>query len=217
MKVLCLSPHTDDAEVGCGATIAKHVLAGDEVYVISFSACEASLPEKWKNPNRLSLEHAESMEELGVDNWVILNFDVRMFEVNIAKIRDIIYQVVRKCYKPDIIYTPWSGSLHQDHEVISRCTEQVCRHENFTVLGYYVCDDGIGFAPRYYEKFDDGKPQGMPEPVKRKLAALDCYKTQQERRPWWSDEIWIATMRYWSPCTEAIWTEAFEVIRSVSK
>ena len=37
-KALILSPHTDDAELGCGGTIAKMIEEGWKVHVIYFSA-----------------------------------------------------------------------------------------------------------------------------------------------------------------------------------
>ena len=44
MKVLILSPHTDDAELGCGASIVKMVEEGAEILWIVFSIAEDSLP-----------------------------------------------------------------------------------------------------------------------------------------------------------------------------
>jgi len=44
MKVLILSPHTDDAELGCGASIARMVEEGAEILWIVFSIAEDSLP-----------------------------------------------------------------------------------------------------------------------------------------------------------------------------
>ena len=41
--ILLLSPHTDDAELGCGATISKLVRQGKTVYYAAFSACEQSV------------------------------------------------------------------------------------------------------------------------------------------------------------------------------
>lgn len=50
-KVLVLAPHTDDAELGCGGSIAKFVEEGREVHVVSFSIAEDSLlPASRKMP-----------------------------------------------------------------------------------------------------------------------------------------------------------------------
>lgn len=207
MKVLVLSPHTDDAEVGCGATMAKHVVNGDAVRCLTFSSCEESLPDEMKDPNQLLIEHSEAMKVLGVHDWRVTDFSVRMFRKYEETIRQIIYDMIHS-YSPDIVYTPWLGSLHQDHEVIARCTEQVCRHKDITVLGYYVCDDGIGFAPRYFE----GLARNL---VDKKLEALFCYASQGKLRRWWTEDTFKSYLTYWSPSTSHTWTEAFEIIRMV--
>lgn len=210
MKVLVLSPHTDDAELGCGATLAKHLMAGDEVKLVTFSNCGKSLPENMRSPNRLGLEQEKAAETLGITDWIILGYEVRTFEQNINSIRDVIYRLVRKCYKPDIIYTPWRGSLHQDHYTIAICTEQVTRHNTITVLGYYVPDDGIGFAPRYFEPLEEIH-------ISKKVDALMCYKSQVMFRKWWREPSFRATVLYWAPVTAHNYTEAFEVIKTIGK
>jgi LmbE family N-acetylglucosaminyl deacetylase len=220
MRVLVLSPHTDDAELGCGATVAKHVLNGDIVKWVTFSPCRESLPEEWREPNKLCWEQDDAMFALDIDDWIILDYPVRYFRECEGEIRHLIWRLVSECFRPDIIYTPWRGSLHQDHEVVSRCTEQVTRHRNIRVLGYYVCDDGIGFAPRYFEELDDENMKElrmMPNPVMAKLAALECYQSQRELRTWWNQGVFRATLKYWAPCTTAKYAEAFEIIREVSK
>ena len=42
-RVLTLSPHTDDGELGCGGTIARFIDEGKEVYYIVVSTCEKSV------------------------------------------------------------------------------------------------------------------------------------------------------------------------------
>ena len=39
-KVLVVAPHTDDAEFGCGGTIARMIDEGLDVHIAAFSACE---------------------------------------------------------------------------------------------------------------------------------------------------------------------------------
>ena len=46
-RILILSPHTDDAELGCGATIAKFVSQGLDVFWVCFSTAEDSLPKSF--------------------------------------------------------------------------------------------------------------------------------------------------------------------------
>jgi LmbE family N-acetylglucosaminyl deacetylase len=217
MKILVLSPHTDDAELGCGATVAKHIDDGDDVIWVTFSSCQESLPEHMA-PNTLIWECDDAMFALDVNDFYILNYPVRKFELMINELRELVWRMVNVCFKPDIIYTPWLGSLHQDHAVIAKITEQVTRHRKINVYGYYVSDDGVGFAPRHFVMLDDEgfrKHRMYPAAPVRKLAALECYQSQRQLRRWWNQGTFEATLKYWSAGTTSKYTEAFEVIRSV--
>ena len=43
-RILVLAPHTDDAELGCGASIVRMLENDREVYIAAFSTAEESLP-----------------------------------------------------------------------------------------------------------------------------------------------------------------------------
>lgn len=222
MRVLVLSPHTDDAELGCGATIAKHIQDGDKVKMITFSSCGHSLPAKWKEPqyegyvNILRKEHEMAMISLDVDDWQIIEFPVRRFRRHEDRLRDIIYLLVNKSFRPNIVYTIWSGAEHQDHQAIYELTHQVIRKKSIKVYGYFVPDDGVGFAPKKFVEFY-GTTKWYPYPIERKFAALNHYQSQRELRHWWNMGTFLAGVNYWAACTSAHYAEAFEVIREVSK
>ena len=69
-KALILSPHTDDAELGCGGTIAKMIEEGWKVHVIYFSA----VGERYPN---LVEEAANSGKILGITHEVLKFLDGR--------------------------------------------------------------------------------------------------------------------------------------------
>lgn len=210
MKVLVLNPHIDDAEFACGATIAKHTARGDEVMFVTFSSCAESLPEEWRNPNKLIDEHELAMYCLGVGSWYVLRYPVRKLDIYAPIIRNIIYNLVNRCFIPDLIYTPWSGSVHQDHAAISRFTMQVCGRKDIDVLGYYISGDGVGFAPNHFERLDYID-------VEAKMTALGCYASQAKLRGWWGEDMLRSTVRFWACHTTSECVEAFEVLKRVSK
>ena len=70
-KALVLSPHTDDAELGCGGTIAKLIEEGWAVDVIYFSAVKTRFPQ-------LVSEAENSAKVLGM-SYEILDFNTRYF------------------------------------------------------------------------------------------------------------------------------------------
>ena len=43
-RILVLAPHTDDGEFGCGASIARFIAEGADVYYAAFSLAEESVP-----------------------------------------------------------------------------------------------------------------------------------------------------------------------------
>ena len=58
-KVLILSPHTDDGELGAGGTIAKFAEQGSELTYFAFSAPRAQLKNECK----------QSLRALGITDY----------------------------------------------------------------------------------------------------------------------------------------------------
>src|SRR5438270_2849864 len=79
-KALVLAPHTDDAEFGCGGTMARLVEAGTDVRYVAFSIATKSLPPGFP-PNTLAREVREATTEIGIpaDNLTVYDFEVRTF------------------------------------------------------------------------------------------------------------------------------------------
>ena len=46
--VLVLAPHTDDGELGCGATISKLAGLGYKINYVAFCSCDESLPRNFE-------------------------------------------------------------------------------------------------------------------------------------------------------------------------
>ena len=62
-NVLIISPHTDDAELGCSSTLFKLHKKGYNLHYIAFSSCEDSVPKKF-DKNILRNEVAKSTKFL---------------------------------------------------------------------------------------------------------------------------------------------------------
>src|SRR5262245_23534114 len=79
-KVLILSPHTDDGELGCGGAICKLIETGCRVYYIAFSICEDSIPEGFEREALLGeLLSATSILGLRREDIFVLRHRVRRF------------------------------------------------------------------------------------------------------------------------------------------
>jgi Uncharacterized proteins, LmbE homologs len=77
MKVLILSPHTDDAELACGGSIIKFLQEGHELLWVVFSVAEESLP-KFLPKDTLKKEFLEITKHLKLNEkitlYIILKF-----------------------------------------------------------------------------------------------------------------------------------------------
>ena len=75
--ILVLSPHTDDAELGCGATIARLTEQKNDVFIAIFSDAKDSVPSSWP-PHTLRRECKAALPKLGVSPQRIQFFDYRV-------------------------------------------------------------------------------------------------------------------------------------------
>jgi len=132
MNVLCLSPHTDDAELGAGGTIARMIQDGHRVKVVAFSLCAAEAQNGHVELAPES-EFYNSMAVLGVSDFTMLGYSVRtlpMFR------QDILEQLLnlRDAFLPDMVLMPSLQDCHQDHVTVAK--EGLRAFRGCTMLGY---------------------------------------------------------------------------------
>ena len=202
-KILVLSPHTDDGELGCGAAINKFLEQGSEVYYIAFSICEESVPEGFPE-NILDIEVREATKRLGIKpkNLIVKNYRVRKFPQFRQEILEDLVQL-KKDINPDLVFMPSSFDIHQDHATVFQ--EGRRAFKNSTLLGYEFMWNNFSFSSTC-------SIQVSEENIKTKIAALEAYKSQAFR--FYKGESMVrgmANFRGLQVSTE--FAEAFEVIR----
>lgn len=168
-KILVLAPHTDDGEFGCGGLMSKAIKEGAEVLCIAFSDCKESVP-KGLEKDILRKEFAESMTSYGISGNV-LNYKVRMFP---DQRQDILQEMVdiNKAFSPDLVLTPCSMDIHQDHQVIH--SESLRAFKQSTIWGYEL--------PWNCFSLPSDVVVGLSESdIDQKIRAIQCYKSQSER------------------------------------
>jgi LmbE family N-acetylglucosaminyl deacetylase len=204
MKVLVLGPHTDDAEFGCGATMAKYLEQGAEVFVHVFSACEQSVPAPFPT-DALVKECRASMNLLGIpsSHVIIEKFPVRKFGEHR---QDILEKMVktRKELAPDLVFAPSLNDTHQDHQVIAQETFRAFK--SASVYGYEMPWNMITFSNTTFSALEERH-------LDLKIRCLKCYETQTFR-DYASPEMVrsLATVRGVQGCRKL--AEAFETYRS---
>lgn len=199
MQILALSPHTDDAELGAGGSIARWLEEGHTVDVVAFSTGN---PRTGSNKT----EFSESMHALGVSAHLLYNYETRRYNESRQDILDQLI-VLRNVENYDLVLIPSTASVHQDHEVIAG--EAVRAFRESSILGYELPWSSVtGFDGRHYVKLN-------AEHVAAKIHAMQRYESQRFRGYTSPDVISsLATIRGAQIKTD--FAECFEVVRWVA-
>jgi len=172
-KMLIISPHTDDGELGCGGSIAKFIEEGNDIYYVAFSTAEESLPE-YLPKNTLEVEVKQATKILGIpsNNLIIYKYKVR--KLNYVR-QEILEELVRirKEINPDIVFIPSLNDLHQDHQTVAMEALRAFKN-SASILGYELPWNHIKFSSVFFISLEE-------KHVEKKVEALQAYKSQTHR------------------------------------
>jgi LmbE family N-acetylglucosaminyl deacetylase len=201
-RILVLAPHTDDGELGAGATIAKFREQGREVCYVAFSACETVQVEP---PfDRLRGECLDATSRLGIapENVRILDFEVRHFLRDRQGILDAMV-TVNKEFRPDLVLGPSPDDVHQDHSVVA--TEMWRAFKRTSMLGYELPWNTTKFETSCFVEV-------QRRHVDAKIDAIAAYASQAHR-PYADPEVTASLLRVRGVAAGLEYAEAFTVSR----
>ena len=204
MKVVCLSPHTDDIELGCGGTISRLIEEGHDIYPVVFSICNTSLPEGFPL-GTLKIECTKSLTSLGIPekNITYFDYEVRIFNYHRQDILEKLV-VLNRSIKPDMVFIPSVDDYHQDHKTIAE--EGIrCFKNNCSILSYELIWNNTSFKNQLYYELTEAQ-------IEAKYIALSHYETQRGRR-YVSHDFITSLAKVRGIQNGVNLAEAFEVVR----
>jgi N-acetylglucosamine malate deacetylase 1 len=136
LDILVLAAHPDDAELGCGGTIAKHISLGRKVGVVDLTRGE--LGTRGSAETR-KLEAAEAAKILGLSVRENLGLADGFFQ-NTKDDQLKIIEAVRK-FQPDIVLANATYDRHPDHGRASTLIYDSCFMAGLAKLE--TCMDGV--------------------------------------------------------------------------
>ena len=129
-NVLIISPHPDDAELGMGGTIQKHVEAGDNVDVIllctaNFRNVEGESVEQQQGDH--SIDNAFTAKEiLDYNKLHLCELSDETLDDQISKILDQVEPITNaQCI--DTLYVTHFGDNNQDHRAAYQAAQIIAR------------------------------------------------------------------------------------------
>ena len=207
-RVLVLAPHTDDAELGAGGTIARFTEEGVSVKVVAFSTCVESLPADWPK-DTLKQEMMRALPQLGVpaENITTLGFPVRRLNEHRQDVLEELVRI-RRDYDPDLVFLPSGNDIHQDHQVLHQ--EGMRAFKMNTLFAYELPWNQITFHSEVFITLEE-------KHVQKKIAALKCYDSQMEKyRPYFEEDFIRSWARVRGVQVNAGFAEVFEGLRIIT-
>lgn len=181
LNVLLLGAHSDDIEIGCGATVLRLIRENPDLQItwIVFSA----LGER-------GLEARKSAEEFlkGVHYRRITVHEFRdgYLPHRGTEIKDIFEQLKQEV-TPDLIFTHYHQDLHQDHRLLCELTWNTWR--NHFILEYEIPKyDGDLGSPNFFVHLDK-------ELCNTKIKAIIRFFQTQGNKHWFTTETFNAILR----------------------
>ncbi len=192
-RVLVVASHPDDEVLGCGGTIAKHIIDRDKVFVVILGEGITSRDEERDAEKRkremetLRKQIHKAGKILNVSDIYTYDYPDNRFDT--VALLDIIKTIekVKEEVKPDIIYTHHYGDLNIDHRITFDAVMTAARPvQGESVKEIYSFE--IPSSTEWY--FSSPKNCFMPnvfidisETIEKKLQALKEYKSEVRQFP----------------------------------
>lgn len=197
MSVLCLGAHSDDIEIGAGATLLGMQGRGlrlDVHWCVLSGAGERELEARASASDFLSKAESVVIE--------IMAFRDSFFPEQGDAIKSW-FTTLRKRVDPELIFTHRRGDAHQDHRQVCRLTWNTFR--DHCILEYEIPKwDGDMGQPNFYV------PISACE-MKRKVDLLIAHFGSQRSKQWFDAETFLglARLRGMECCAPERYAEAF--------
>jgi LmbE family N-acetylglucosaminyl deacetylase len=181
LAVLCLGAHSDDIEIGAGATLLQWIAAGAKLDVLWCVLSAAA--EREKEARNSATDFLKGAANVRVE---VLPFRDGFFPTEGEKIKAW-FEALKARFQPDLILTHRRDDAHQDHREVCRHTWNTFRDQ--LVLEYEIPKwDGDLGQPNLYIPITS-------ENLERKIELLMTHFGSQRSKDWFDPETFRALAR----------------------
>jgi LmbE family N-acetylglucosaminyl deacetylase len=180
-RVLVLGAHSDDIEIGCGATILALTRAQPELEITwVVLGAEGEREREARDSAKTFLASAVRSEV------TIYGFRNSYFPYVGEKVKDV-FEELKAQPDPDVIFTHTRHDLHQDHRIVCELTWNTWR--DHLILEYEVPKyDGDLGAPNVFVPVSE-------ELAREKAELISSLFASQRDRHWFDEDVFLGLMR----------------------
>jgi LmbE family N-acetylglucosaminyl deacetylase len=217
VRVLAIGAHPDDVELAAGATLARHVLGGDDVVILTLTsgvmargdAVEADVVE-------LRSHAMDAAQVIGADLRMLNYPDQRLDTVDRLTLTKAVEGVI-ETMRPDAVYTHSAADRNLDHRITHDVVLTACRPlPGFSVRAVYAFEvpsssewGGRAFAPTVFVDVSG-------DAMQIKHRALACYRGEMCEFPHPRSVGGLSSLASWRGATAGVpAAEAFELVREI--
>ena len=175
LDILAFGAHPDDVELGCGATIAKHVASGKKVGIVDLTRGELGTRGSAKIRD---MEAEKSAKILGLELRKNMNFKDGFFNNDETHQLELV-KVIRE-YQPNIVLCNAVYDRHPDHSKASELVSHSC-----FLAGLRKIETGQEvFRPKavyHYIQFKNIDPDfvvDVSDFIEQKMSAVEAFSSQ---------------------------------------
>jgi LmbE family N-acetylglucosaminyl deacetylase len=194
-RLLCVGAHSDDIEIGAGATVLRIVRENPDVEV---TWCVLSGDKVRQEEARRGAEHV--LGPRMVRSILLKDFTDSYFPEQRRQIKQFFEQSL-KSIDPDLILTHARADAHQDHRMVNELTWNTFRANQ--IWEYEIPKwDGDLMQPNLYVPVD-------PDDVTTKITVLREVFASQRNKHWFDEETFRGLMRIRGLESNSRYAEAF--------
>lgn len=134
MRVLVIAAHPDDETLGCGGSLLRHAMDGDEVHWLIVTSASGS---RWDDAYReLQVRQVEAVSvayPFASRTW-LGQPSTGLDSVPLAGLVEGVSGVVARI-RPEVVYLPNRSDAHSDHRVVARAAMAALKSFHLSALG----------------------------------------------------------------------------------
>lgn len=179
--LLVLGAHSDDIEIGAGGTVLRLCAERPKLEVVwVVLSAHGAREEEARASAAAFLEHAAT------DTVIVQQFRESYFPYVGSEVKDF-FEELRSSVNPHLVLTHARDDLHQDHRLVNELTWNTFRDHQ--VLEYEIPKfDGDLGRPNVFVPLDE-------KTCERKIELLLRHFESQRARPWFTADLFWATLR----------------------
>ncbi len=219
-RVVVIGAHPDDELLGAGATLARHVLAGDEVHaVVVADGAGSRYPAELAAA--LEKQARRAAEVIGFASLQFLSLpDQRLDTVPLIDLTQRLESVLGEI-APSFVYTHFPEDVNADHRLVAECAWTACRPYSLPQLRKFAVFETPSSTewarPLTGTEFRPGLFVDVTGTLEIKVAAMECYETELRDYP---HPRSVRALReraaYWGSHVGRLAAEPFVVLRELA-